>query len=89
MAGVACGLSDHMEDDFPQIVKPPVTEEVGPPGRCRVEGRGDDDGIGQIYLLPVFVKDVLGPSIRSKLPRIASSRQFVDIGGEMVYQPEA
>lgn len=36
--------SAEMEDDFSQIVQPPVTEEVGPGGGCSFEGGGGDDG---------------------------------------------
>lgn len=37
VTGVACGFSNHVQDDFPQILNSPVTEEiVGPGGRCGV-----------------------------------------------------
>lgn len=36
VAGVDRSLGDHMQDDFPESVKPKVAEEVGPPGRGRI-----------------------------------------------------
>ncbi len=64
MTGVACGLGHHMQDNFPQIVKAPVAEEVGgPPGRWGIQRSGGDDGVRAVDLLPVQVEHSRGRHI--------------------------
>lgn len=62
VTGVACRLSDHMQEDLAHVVEPPTAEQVlRPPRRCAVQGSGGNDGVGQFYLPPVGVQHRGGP----------------------------
>src|SRR5712691_302231 len=51
VAGVAGGLSDHVQQDLPQVVQVEAgREEVRPPGRRGFQRGGGDDLVGQLYL---------------------------------------
>jgi hypothetical protein len=57
VTGVACCLSDHMQQDPAQGAEPPAAKQVlRPPGWCAVKGSGGNDGVGKLYL-PPLVRD--------------------------------
>jgi hypothetical protein len=43
VAGVACGLGDHVQHDLAQAGQPPARPLLGPLGRWRVQRRTRDD----------------------------------------------
>ena len=94
VSGVDCCLGKHVQDDLPEVVEPPVAEEFfGPPGGRGVQRGGGDDGVREVYLLPIHVKDRLDRHIGADLPGVVGGLgHLVDdglIASDDAAEPEA
>ncbi len=90
VAGVACGLSKHVQDDLPQILWPRVGREMilGPPGQWGVQRSGDNDGVREPYLLPIQVEGGRGRHVGDNLPGAIPGFEIDRLTGDDGTEPE-
>src|ERR1035437_183989 len=78
VSGVDRCLGKHVQDDLADVVEPPVAEELfGPPGGRGVWRGGGDDGVREVYLLPVRVKDHLDRHVGADFPGVVWSHSYL------------